>query len=84
MGSEAKIGGESKEESVEGVREERVKDRIDEREPSWSGFLTWKNTKRVGVDGHSNKVEPDDYAINIVSFIEFKDIVMKEKNVMVL
>lgn len=40
--------------------------------------------KRVGVDGHSNKVEPEDYAINIVSLIEFKDAVFKEKNTMVL
>jgi len=23
------------------------------KEPSWSGFLTWKGLKRVGVDGHT-------------------------------
>lgn len=40
--------------------------------------------KRVGVDGHSSKVEPEDYAINIISLIEFDDAAFKEKNVMVL
>jgi hypothetical protein len=25
----------------------------DNKEPSWSGFLTWKGLKRVGVDGHT-------------------------------
>ena len=40
--------------------------------------------KRVGVDGHSNKTEPEDYAINIVSLIQFKDAVFKDKNVMIL
>jgi hypothetical protein len=33
--------------------------------------------KRVGVDGHSTLVEPNDFAINILSLIEYKDIVIK-------
>jgi hypothetical protein len=40
--------------------------------------------KRVGVDGYSSKAELEDYAINIVSLIEFKDAVFKDKNFMVL
>jgi hypothetical protein len=28
-------------------------DPFDNKEPSWSGFLTWKGLKRVGVDGHT-------------------------------
>ena len=44
----------------------------------------WKGQKRVGVDGHCNKVDLEDPNINIVSLIEFTDMVLKEKNVMTL
>lgn len=44
----------------------------------------WKTQKRVGVDGFSKKVEPEDYSINIHSLIEFKDMALRDKNVMIL
>ena len=44
----------------------------------------WKAMKRVGVDGHSKKVEPEDYSINIVFLIDLEDIALLEKNVMTL
>jgi hypothetical protein len=81
LGNEAK--GSPREEGKEKKEEER-EERGEEREPSWSGFLTWKGSKRVGVDGHSSKVEPEDYSINVVSLIEFKDMVLKDKHTMVL
>ena len=40
--------------------------------------------KRVAVDGFSDFTELEDYAINIVNLIEFKDVIMKDKTVMVL
>jgi hypothetical protein len=67
-----------------GEKEEKEERRGEEREPLWSGFLTWKGVKRVGVDGHSTLVELNDFAINILSLIEFKDIVLKERNSMIL
>lgn len=51
LGSEAKL-----EREIEKKEEKEEKDKKEERQPSWSGFLTWKGSKRVGVDGHSNKV----------------------------
>ena len=44
----------------------------------------WRTQKRVGVDGLTKKVEPEDYSINISSLIEFKDMVLRDKNVMIL
>jgi hypothetical protein len=44
----------------------------------------WKSSKRVGVDGHSKKVEPEDYSINIGHIIEFKDMALRDKDVMIL
>ena len=41
--------------------------------------MTWKGLKRVAVDGYSDFTELEDYAINIVSLIEFKDVIMKDK-----
>ena len=38
----------------------------------------------MAVDGHSSSIECDDYNVNILSLIEFKDMALKEKNVMVL
>jgi len=69
LGSEANISHDQKEEEGEYKKEE-------EREPSWSGFLMWKTMKRVGVDGHSKKVEPEDYSINIAYLIELKDVAL--------
>lgn len=46
--------------------------------------MTWKGLKRVGVDGFSTNTELEDYAINIMSLIEVKDLVLKEKSTMVL
>ena len=45
------LGTEVKQEK--GNEKER-KSRGDEKEPSWSGFLTWKGAKRVGVDGFAS------------------------------
>lgn len=56
----------------------------DDREPAWSGFLTWKSLKRVAVDGFSESIDMEDYAINIISLVEFKDIYLKDKHTMVL
>ena len=63
---------------------EKKEQRREDREPSWMGFLTWNGQKRVGVDGHSSKVELEDYSINIKSTIEAKDMVLRERNFMVL
>lgn len=38
----------------------------------------------MAVDGFSESVEMEDYAINIISLIEPKDMVMKDKNFMTL
>lgn len=44
----------------------------------------WKGLKRVEVDGFCKKTDFEDPNINIVSLIEFKDLVLKEKNMMTL
>jgi hypothetical protein len=46
--------------------------------------LTWKSLKRVAVDGYTESVDMEDYAINIISLVEFKDVYLKEKHTMVL
>ena len=76
------LGSEAKVEKKEEAREH--KSRGDEKEPSWSGFLTWKGAKRVGVDGFSGSSEMEDYVVNIVSLVEVKDMELKEKSTMVL
>lgn len=63
LGSEAKLTPESKND-----KEPEGKERED-REPAWSGFLTLKSGKRVAVDGFSESVDMEDYAINIISFV---------------
>lgn len=38
----------------------------------------------MSVDGFSDSIDMEDYAINIISLVEFKDIYLKEKHTMVL
>ncbi len=66
-----------------GTKDE-IKEKEVEREVSWSGFLTWKGLKRVGVDGFTLSKEPEDYVINVTNLVEAKDIVTKERATMVL
>ena len=50
LGNEAKITPDSK-----GDKSKEAKEKED-REPAWSGFLTWKGLKRVAVDGFSDSL----------------------------
>ena len=79
LGNESKGLAEEKE-----AKSDKKEQKREDREPSWMGFLTWNGQKRVGVDGHSSKVELEDYSINIKSTIDPKDIVLRDRNVMVL
>lgn len=51
------------------------------KEPNWAGFLTWRGTRRTGVDGYSvaGECELTDYNINISSVMDLDDVILKDK-----
>ena len=75
----SKMLGNKELEEGEEEEPEKEENNFRDREPNWSGFLTWRGNRRAGVDGYMivGECEFSDYSINVTSLVTNDHVVMK-------